>query len=83
MKFALFFEIPVARPWQRDSEHRAYREVVDQAVLGEQAAAHVIDRAGPVGLVLLVHIQRDTSVRPEVQFSYAWRRYTPTTRDGS
>jgi hypothetical protein len=23
MQFALFYEIPVARPWDRDSEHRA------------------------------------------------------------
>ena len=29
MKFALFYEIPVARPWDRDSEHRAYKEIQD------------------------------------------------------
>ena len=40
MKLALFYEIPVARPWSRDSEHRAYKEVVEQAVLGEQAGFH-------------------------------------------
>ena len=40
MKFALFYEIPVARPWTRESEHRAYKEVVEQAVLGEQAGFH-------------------------------------------
>jgi len=40
MKFALFYEIPVARPWTRDSEHRAYKETVEQAVLGEQAGFH-------------------------------------------
>ena len=40
MKFALFYEIPVARPWSKDSEHRAYKEVVEQAVLGEQAGFH-------------------------------------------
>jgi alkanesulfonate monooxygenase SsuD/methylene tetrahydromethanopterin reductase-like flavin-dependent oxidoreductase (luciferase family) len=40
MKFALFHEIPVARPWARDSEHRAYKETVEQAVLGEQAGFH-------------------------------------------
>jgi alkanesulfonate monooxygenase SsuD/methylene tetrahydromethanopterin reductase-like flavin-dependent oxidoreductase (luciferase family) len=37
MKFALFYEIPVARPWHRNSEFEAYRETVEQAVLGEQA----------------------------------------------
>jgi len=40
LKFALFYEIPVAKPWVRDSEHRAYKEVVEQAVLGEQAGFH-------------------------------------------
>ena len=34
MKFALFYEIPVARPWHRNSEFEAYRETVEQAVLG-------------------------------------------------
>jgi alkanesulfonate monooxygenase SsuD/methylene tetrahydromethanopterin reductase-like flavin-dependent oxidoreductase (luciferase family) len=37
MDFALFYEIPVARPWTRASEHEAYRNVVEQAVAGEQA----------------------------------------------
>jgi alkanesulfonate monooxygenase SsuD/methylene tetrahydromethanopterin reductase-like flavin-dependent oxidoreductase (luciferase family) len=40
VKLALFYEIPVAKPWTRDSEHRAYKEVVEQAVLGEQAGFH-------------------------------------------
>jgi alkanesulfonate monooxygenase SsuD/methylene tetrahydromethanopterin reductase-like flavin-dependent oxidoreductase (luciferase family) len=37
MEFALFYEIPVARPWDAGSEHRAYRHTIEQAVLGEQA----------------------------------------------
>jgi alkanesulfonate monooxygenase SsuD/methylene tetrahydromethanopterin reductase-like flavin-dependent oxidoreductase (luciferase family) len=40
MQFALFYEIPVARPWTRRSEHAAYKEVLEQAVLGEQAGFH-------------------------------------------
>jgi len=40
MDFALFYEIPVARPWTRESEHTAYKNVVEQAVLGEQAGFH-------------------------------------------
>jgi alkanesulfonate monooxygenase SsuD/methylene tetrahydromethanopterin reductase-like flavin-dependent oxidoreductase (luciferase family) len=40
MKLALFYEIPVARPWSRHSEHEAYKNVVEQAVLGEQAGFH-------------------------------------------
>jgi alkanesulfonate monooxygenase SsuD/methylene tetrahydromethanopterin reductase-like flavin-dependent oxidoreductase (luciferase family) len=40
MKFALFYEIPVARPWTKHSEHEAYKHTVEQAVLGEQAGFH-------------------------------------------
>ena len=40
MEFALFYEIPVARPWTRRSERDAYHEVLEQAVLGEQAGFH-------------------------------------------
>ena len=40
MEFALFYEIPVARPWTRHSEHEAYKAVLEQAVLGEQAGFH-------------------------------------------
>ncbi len=29
MKFALFYEIPVARPWDRASEHRAFKDTLD------------------------------------------------------
>lgn len=36
MKFALFSEIPVARPWDDRSEHRAYHDVVEQAVLADR-----------------------------------------------
>src|SRR5260370_23670213 len=37
MKFALFYEIPVARPWAPDSEHRAYKNTLTQAIGGEAA----------------------------------------------
>ena len=36
MKFALFYEIPVARPWDRESELRAYHDTIEQAVAGEK-----------------------------------------------
>jgi alkanesulfonate monooxygenase SsuD/methylene tetrahydromethanopterin reductase-like flavin-dependent oxidoreductase (luciferase family) len=36
VKFALFYEIPVARPWAPDSEHRAYEDTLEQAILGDQ-----------------------------------------------
>src|SRR5688572_12365289 len=42
MQFALFYEIPVARPWTRQSEHQAYKQVLEQAVLGEQAGFHAL-----------------------------------------
>ena len=34
MKFALFYETPVARPWTPGQEHQAYKNVLDQAILG-------------------------------------------------
>ena len=36
MKFALFYEIPVARPWTQESEHRAYKDTLEQAVAAER-----------------------------------------------
>jgi alkanesulfonate monooxygenase SsuD/methylene tetrahydromethanopterin reductase-like flavin-dependent oxidoreductase (luciferase family) len=35
VEFALFYEIPVPRPWEPDSEHRAYQNVLAQAVAGD------------------------------------------------
>src|ERR1043165_3725571 len=40
MQFALFYEIPVARPWSPDSEHVAYKNTLAQAIAGEQAGFH-------------------------------------------
>lgn len=42
MEFALFYEIPVPRPWNRRSEYDAYHNVVAQAVLGDQVGFHSI-----------------------------------------
>ncbi len=36
MEFALFYEIPVAQPWDADSEYRAYQNTLEQAVHGER-----------------------------------------------
>ena len=36
MRFALFYEIPVARPWDADSERLAYQHTIEQAVAGER-----------------------------------------------
>jgi alkanesulfonate monooxygenase SsuD/methylene tetrahydromethanopterin reductase-like flavin-dependent oxidoreductase (luciferase family) len=36
MKFALFYEIPVARPWHADSEHLAYQHTLEQAIHGDR-----------------------------------------------
>jgi len=36
MRFALFYEIPVARPWGPDSERLAYQQTIEQAVAGER-----------------------------------------------
>jgi alkanesulfonate monooxygenase SsuD/methylene tetrahydromethanopterin reductase-like flavin-dependent oxidoreductase (luciferase family) len=36
VRFALFYEIPVPEPWDPDVEHRAYKNVIEQAVAGEK-----------------------------------------------
>jgi len=36
MRFALFYEIPVARPWDERSEWRAYKHTLEQAVLADR-----------------------------------------------
>jgi alkanesulfonate monooxygenase SsuD/methylene tetrahydromethanopterin reductase-like flavin-dependent oxidoreductase (luciferase family) len=40
LKFALFYEIPVPRPWTPGKEHAAYKNVIEQAVLGEEMGFH-------------------------------------------
>ncbi len=40
MKFALFYEIPVARPWTPESEHLAYKNTLEQAILGDKMGFH-------------------------------------------
>lgn len=40
MKFALFYEIPVPKPWDRESEQRAYQQTIEQAVAGERFGWH-------------------------------------------
>ena len=40
MEFALFYEIPVARPWTRTSELDAYQNTLKQAVFAEQMGWH-------------------------------------------
>lgn len=42
MKFALFYEIPVAKPWDEESEFRAYQHTLEQAILGDQVGFHSI-----------------------------------------
>ena len=49
MKFALFYEIPVARPWEPDSEHLAYKNTLEQAIAGEAAGLpRVLDGRAPL-----------------------------------
>ncbi|MBW2427205.1 MAG: LLM class flavin-dependent oxidoreductase [Deltaproteobacteria bacterium] len=40
MKFALFAEIPVPRPWTPGKEARAIRDTIDQAVFAEEMGFH-------------------------------------------
>ncbi len=37
MRFALFYEIPVARPWDEESEYRAYQNTLTQAIAADGA----------------------------------------------
>src|ERR1700727_3348178 len=36
MKFALFYEIPVPRPWEPDSELIAYQNTLEEAIAGDR-----------------------------------------------
>jgi hypothetical protein len=38
MEFALFYEIPVPRPWSRNAELDAYQAVIEQAVRADARA---------------------------------------------
>ncbi len=40
MRFALFYEIPVPKPWTPDKEHQAYKDTLDQAILGDEVGFH-------------------------------------------
>ena len=40
MKFAMFYEIPVPRPWTERSEYEAYQHVIEQAELGDRMGFH-------------------------------------------
>jgi alkanesulfonate monooxygenase SsuD/methylene tetrahydromethanopterin reductase-like flavin-dependent oxidoreductase (luciferase family) len=40
MKFALFYEIPVAKPWGPEDEHAAYKNTLEQAILGDKVGFH-------------------------------------------
>jgi len=36
VKLALFYEIPVPKPWDAESEHRAYQNTLEQAIAGDK-----------------------------------------------
>ncbi|MEE3329931.1 MAG: hypothetical protein VX246_03595 [Myxococcota bacterium] len=40
MKFALFYQIPIARSWTKDSEFETFNNTIEQAVAGEKAGCH-------------------------------------------
>jgi alkanesulfonate monooxygenase SsuD/methylene tetrahydromethanopterin reductase-like flavin-dependent oxidoreductase (luciferase family) len=42
MKFALFYEIPVAKPWNEHSEQLAYQHTLEQAILGDKLGFHSV-----------------------------------------
>lgn len=36
MKLGFFFELQLPRPWDPDSEHRVYKEAIEQAELADK-----------------------------------------------
>src|SRR6478752_10199410 len=40
MKFAMFYEIPVPKPWAPGQEHQAYQETIEQVRLGDRMGFH-------------------------------------------
>ena len=36
----MFYEIPVAKPWTKDKELKAYRDTIEQAKLGDRMGFH-------------------------------------------
>ncbi len=40
LKFGMFYEIPVPRPWTPGKEHLAYQNVLEQARLGDRVGFH-------------------------------------------
>ena len=40
MKFAMFYEIPVAKPWTPGKEYEAYKNTIEQAMLGDRMGFH-------------------------------------------
>ncbi len=40
MKFAMFYEIPVAKPWGPRSEYEAYKNTIEQVKLGDRMGFH-------------------------------------------
>lgn len=42
MKFSIFYEIPVARPWTATSERDAFHEVLEQAVRADELGFHAV-----------------------------------------
>ena len=40
MKFAMFYEIPVAKPWGPRSEYEAYKDTIEQVKLGDRMGFH-------------------------------------------
>ena len=44
MKFALFYEIPVPRPWEPDSELNAYQHTLEGAIAGDGDGGSAVER---------------------------------------
>ena len=73
MKFAMFYEIPVPKPWTPDQEHQAYKNTIEQVKLGDRHGLPlVLDGRAPLPRRVLALLEPRGAVR-------AHRRRSPRT----
>jgi hypothetical protein len=84
VKFALFYEIPVARPWNPDSEHVAYQNTLEQAIYGDEMGFHAFWTVEHHFLEEFSHGNRKFRLRSSRDVRYGALSQFPTgTRGGA
>ena len=90
MRFALFYEIPVPRPWGPDSERLAYQQTIEQAErnarnLTEVLAAQTRENFHAIDQALLAIVERlqvdrlaeDSQIEPSYRLLFDSFRTVP------